>query len=45
MQLAGGVLVVAGVVAVRLEEVRTLRRTPVVEDGVESDFAVPTPVP
>jgi drug/metabolite transporter (DMT)-like permease len=45
VQLAGGALVVAGVVAVRLEEVRTLRRAAAVEGSIESDFAVPTPVP
>jgi drug/metabolite transporter (DMT)-like permease len=45
VQLAGGALVVAGVVAVRLEEVRTLRRARAVEDSIGSDFAVPTPVP
>jgi len=45
VQLAGGALIVAGVVAVRLEEVRTLRRARTVEEGIEPDFAVPTPVP
>jgi drug/metabolite transporter (DMT)-like permease len=57
VQLGGGVLIVAGVVAVRLGELRASRATPagstsaaggsgrVGDDGSDVDFAVPTPVP
>jgi drug/metabolite transporter (DMT)-like permease len=40
VQLAGGVLIVAGVVAVRLEELRLARAA-----AQPADFPVPTPVP
>jgi drug/metabolite transporter (DMT)-like permease len=45
VQLGGGVLIVAGVVAVRLDEVRGARPSPAADGEIEADFAVPTPVP
>ena len=45
VQLGGGALIVAGVLAVRLAEVRASRPAALRADGSEQDFAVPTPVP
>jgi drug/metabolite transporter (DMT)-like permease len=45
VQLAGGLLIVAGVVAVRLDEVRRLRPARASQAGPEPDFALPTVVP
>jgi len=45
VQLAGGLLIVAGVVAVRLAEVRVSRPAALHAGAADADFAVPTPVP
>lgn len=44
VQLAGGGLIIGGVLAVRLAEARASRPAASVE-GLDPDFAVPTPVP
>jgi drug/metabolite transporter (DMT)-like permease len=45
VQLAGGLLIVAGVVAVRLAEARASRPAALGARQPDADFAVPTPVP